>query len=395
VQEQILIEYINRLHAVVLLDGFDELPTEELRDSALRDISRLAEGLKDTRLVVTSRSSDFKYKLASLDKFEIASLNRGQVELFAERWLQSKDKANDFLGKVFASPFSDTTIRPLTIAHLCAIYERIQDIPDKPKSVYRRIVQLLLEDWDSQRQVKRPSMYAGFDHDRKFEFLAHLAFHLTAELKELRFSNTSLREAYAQIHRDHGLPAAQAAQVAAELESHSGLILESGRDYFEFAHKSLQEYLAADYIVRLPTLSLIDTKLSVLANELAIAVSLSSKPGAYLAELFLRSVDLERESTPWLETFLARLSLEKPELNVGASEYSAIAAVYLLSRTDQLEAASNLLRAAMPPNTSTLLGRHYEKAGSDKSFVYYRRSARSYTYKLPTSLRAPRALLEG
>ena len=313
---------------------------------------------------------------------------------FANRWLQSEPKAKDFLNKVFSSPFADTTIRPLTIAHLCAIYERIQDIPEKPKSVYRRIVQLLLEDWDSQRNIKRPSSYAKFDHDRKFEFLAHLAYFLTTDLKQLRFSTDSLKAAYRSIHADHGLPVAEAVRVVEELESHSGLILESGRGHYEFAHKSIQEYLAADYLIRLPNLNLAEEHLSLLPNELAIATSLSSKPAAFLVELFLRVVDVERESTPWLAAYMSRLVLEKPELNIGASEYSAIAAMYLLSRLEEADPASGLLRAAIPAGIGIQIRRHYSVAERTRETTFFRRTANSHIYKLPTSFRVSSALLE-
>ena len=44
------------------------------------------------------------------------------------------------------------------------------------------------------------------------------------------------------------------ASVIAELESHTGLFIQSGFDQFEFAHKSLQEFLTAEYLVKLPSI---------------------------------------------------------------------------------------------------------------------------------------------
>lgn len=394
IEKKLVARYLDGLRALLLLDGFDELATESARAAVVRDVEELIASCSASRIVITSRSSDFQYSMTGLEKFEIAPLSRDQVVTFARRWLQSDAKASDFLDKVFSSPFSDTTIRPLTVAHLCAIYERIQDIPEKPKSVYRRVVQLLLEEWDSQRHIKRPSAYAKFDHDRKFEFLAHLAYHLTTELRQLRFSTDSLKSAYKEIHAEHGLPANEALKVATELESHSGLILESGRDFYEFAHKSIQEYLAADYIVRLPSLTLVEAHLSLLPNELAIATALSSKPAAFLAELFLRVVDVERESTPWLAAYMARLVLEKPDLNIGTSHYSAIAAFYLLSRLEAGNPASVLLAAAVPARAGMQLRQFYSISERDRMNTFLRLTARSPTYKLPTSLRVPTELLE-
>lgn len=392
IKQRVLTRYIDDLNVAILLDGFDELASETLRASVEKDIGYLINHLKISKILITSRSIDFRYKFAELPKYEIAPLKREQIATFAERWLQSKDKATDFLTKVFSSPFSDTTIRPLTVAHLCAIYERIQDIPEKPKSVYRRVVQLLLEDWDSQRQIKRPSVYANFDNDRKFEVLAHLAYYLTAELRQLRFSHESLKKAYIDIHRDHGLPEAQGIQIIGELESHSGLILESGHGHFEFAHKSIQEYLAADYIVRLPLLSLIEDKVALLSNELAIATALSSRPASFLVELFLKIVDLERQSAGWLATYLTRLAQEKPDLQIGASTYSAVAVMHLISRSDTPNELMKLLSAALPVNTLKLISAYYQLSGKDVQYSSFRRMSSSRQYRLPDQLRIPTAL---
>ncbi|NVM87092.1 putative NACHT family NTPase [Variovorax sp. SG517] len=394
VKQRTLIRYIDDLNAAILLDGFDELPSESLKANVEREIAYLLENLKNSKILITSRSSDFRYKFAELPKYEIAPLKREQIQVFAERWIQSKEKASDFLKKVFSSPFADAAMRPLTVAHLCAIYERIQDIPEKPKSVYRRVVQLLLEDWDSQRQIKRPSAYANFDTDRKFEVLAHLAYYLTADLHQLRFSHESLRKAYIDIHKDHGLPEAQGVQVVGELESHSGLILESGHGHFEFAHKSIQEYLAADYIVRLPSLSLIEEKAHLLPNELAIATSLSSRPASFLVELFLKVVDLEKKSSEWLATYLLRLAQEKPDLQIGKSTYSAIVVLHLISRSDAPNELAKLLSPALPPDTLKLISIYYHHVGKDVQYSSFRRSGSSRHYRLPDQLRIPTSLFQ-
>ncbi len=387
IKKRTLTRYIDDLNIAILLDGFDELASDQLKNNVERDIDHLIKHLNTSRIIITSRSVDFRYKFAELPKYEIAPLTREQINIFAERWLESKEKAADFLTKVFLSPFADTTIRPLTIAHLCAIYERIHDIPEKPKSVYRRVVQLLLEDWDSQRQIKRPSAYAKFDNDRKFEVLSHLAYYLTTELRELRFSHESLRKAYVEIHRDHGLPEAQSVQVVGELESHSGLILESGYGYFEFAHKSIQEYLAADYIVRLPSLSLIDNKAPLLPNELAIATALSSRPAMFLVELFLNIVNIEKQSSDWLATYLGRLAQEKPDLKIGASMYSAITVLHLISRSETSEELTKLLSAALPPDCLKLIATYYELSGKDVQYCLFRRRNSSSQYRIPDQLR--------
>ena len=44
-----------------------------------------------------------------------------------------------------------------------------------------KIVNLLLEEWDEQRGIKRLSNYSSFEIDRKLEFLCRISYELTVE----------------------------------------------------------------------------------------------------------------------------------------------------------------------------------------------------------------------
>ena len=385
--------YLDDLQAVILLDGFDEISSPLVRESALKDIECMASALTRSRLIITCRSPDFRYRIASIEKFEIAPLSNEQVSTFAQRWLTSPAKATEFLKKVKRSPYADTTIRPLTLAHLCAIYERIQDIPEKPKSVYRRVVNLLLEEWDSQREVKRYSSYADFEGDRKLGFLAHLAFELTTEAKELRFNEGTLRILYSKICAHHGLPFDQRNKVISEIESHSGLIVESGYEYYEFAHKSLQEFLAADYVVRLPSLTTVARHIPIIPNELAIATALSSMPTIYLSELVLRALAKAKLPSEWYATFVSRLILEKPDLHLGTTALSVVSVLALLDKVKDPAVAAESFKALIPTDADRLISEYYVRTGSAQGFAVYKRTMQHKTYPFPQHLRIPESLV--
>lgn len=393
ITQRVVAAYIDGLKAAVLLDGFDEISNGTVKGAVLQEFDSLSRLLSSSRLILTSRSSDFRYSGESVRKFEIAPLTLKQVETFANRWLGSYDEAKNFLSKVAASPFADTAIRPLTMAHLCAIYERTKDIPDKPKSVYRRIVNLLLKEWDEDRRVKRESQYSTFDVDRKLEFLAQLAFELTTREGAVRFSSETLRKLYARIRADHGLPEKEATNVIQEIESHNGLVIQSGYDHFEFAHKSIQEFLAADYIVRLPSLVAISPVLHLLPNEMAIATALSSKPGEYLCELMLRAVASVKLKTTWYSTYANRLIQEKPDLTIGHTVFTTVAALHLATNTEDSERLGPLLKGMTAKSSIKVLSRYYKVAERSDGFIKFARLASDPDQKLPRELIAPENML--
>jgi hypothetical protein len=330
-KEEIVVELLNSLKILLIIEGFDELGYKKHRDLVLEEISSLATKLETSRMILTSRTADYYYSFEKFSEYEICPLNSKQIEDFATKWLGNPESAGKFIKAVEESPFSDTTIRPITIAHLCALFERVGTIPEKPKTVYRKIVNLLLEEWDEQRNIKRESSYAKFETDRKFEFLTNLAFYITGSSRRSIFSTNDLKYSYERIHQDFDLSNKEVSMVINELESHTGLFIKSGFELYEFAHKSLQEYLAAEYIVRLPTIPDGVRLIGQLPNEFAIATAISSNSSLYFNEFVhsrLSKINLPRS---FYQTFINRLLLEKPEFNRNESVGISALLLYSLS----------------------------------------------------------------
>jgi hypothetical protein len=135
-------------------------------------------------------------------------------------------------------------------------------------------------------------------------------------------------KAYERIHDNFGLPRGEAAKVANELESHTGLFVQGGYETFEFSHKSLQEYLAAEFIVRLPSVPAKGRMLLGLPNELAIATAISSRPSQYFAHLVLERFEALEPSFAFIRTFVTRLLLESPDFERSPIVGAALVALY-------------------------------------------------------------------
>ncbi|MBV9927034.1 MAG: NACHT domain-containing protein [Acidobacteria bacterium] len=327
-KKMVVLNVLDELKVLLVLEGLDELGSAERREDVLEEIRDLALNLEQATIVLTSRTGDFVYSIDNTAEFEISPLTPQQISKFSNKWLANKQVASEFLTQVNSSPFYDTTIRPLILAHLCAIFEREGRIPAKPKTVYRKIVNLQLEEWDLQRSVSRVSKYAKFEPDRKFEFLSDLAYKLTISKGGAIFSRDDLLRVYKEIYDDYGLKYNEAKQVATEIETHNGLLLQTSYTEFEFAHKSLQEYLAAEYLVRLPSIPSEPSELFKLPNELAIAVSISSKPSVYFTELVLQRLLHNDLNSAFLHTFLNRLISEKPDFSKSVRLGFAVLALH-------------------------------------------------------------------
>lgn len=331
IKEKILLhifsDFIERLDVLIILDGFDEISNEEIKTEVIRNLRLMSYSLRNSRFVLTSRSADYNIHIENSCEYEICSLNELQIKEFINKWLNNITQGESLLQQLKSSPYWDTTMRPLTLAHLCALFERNNSIPEKPKSVYRKIIQLLLEDWSNQRSIKRSSRYAKFEVDRKMDFLSRFAYELSVEFGRVSFNKSILELIYNTIYNDFDLPKGESHSVINELESHNGLILQTGTDKFEFAHKSLLEYLVADYLVKLTFPIRKAEILLAIPNELAIWIAISSNPGTTYFELILNILEKKCLQNEFLKPFLSRLIIEKPDFE--SNPLYAITNIYL------------------------------------------------------------------
>lgn len=306
-----IFEFLEQSNILLIFDGFDEIPSLELKQVIEKNFETLALSIRNSRFILTSRIGDFKLNLPNTQTLEICPLTDAQIKKLTSNWLKSQKQADDVYEKIKNSPYYDTTIRPLTLSHLCAIYERRKTIPEKPRYIYDLVIQLLLESWDEQRGIVRPSKYANFYIEKKKEFLAHLSFCFSTYLKSTIFSSDDIRFCYNKIYKRHNLPVSQAKKVVNEIESHSGILIQNGFNTYQFSHKSLQEYLTAKYLVSLASIPDIKT-LETLPNELAIAVALSASPNSYFLLLYNKRHDLKQG---FFLVFLLRLVEEMPDFS--------------------------------------------------------------------------------
>ncbi|MEM7374397.1 MAG: NACHT domain-containing protein [Bacteroidota bacterium] len=363
---------LEELNILLILDGFDELK-HELKEPVLEGISILALSLTTTRFILTSRTGDYYREIPKTTVFEICPLNEDQIQFFVQKWLGSEADANTMLKQISDSPFKDTMIRPLTLAHLCALFERYHRIPAKPKSIYKKTINLLLEEWDLQKSISRKSRYGQFDVDRKFDFLSHLAYQLSTEYRKMIFDSNILKDVYRRICQEYSLPDQDTQVVVDELENHNGIFIQSGYDSYEFAHKSFQEYLAAEYIVKLPGFPP-KSDILKLPSEMALAVAISSNPTLYFSDLMLREINQPIDQDlflSFLKSFFNRLVLEQPDFQLnpllGASVLYCYALCEKISEGDlqffneilNIKKVDQSIKLLSIKNSSVLFTRHH------------------------------------
>ena len=289
--EIVVPELIDNMIALLFLDGIDEVPVSA-RKRLNRGLEKLSSRLKYSRIISSCRTGDFTI-LEGFDTVSICKLDSERIKQIIDLWLGN---STSFIKDLNAVPYKDLANRPLFLTYLLAIYANIGELPSQPCDVYRRIIWLVIKEWDEQRKVKRESKYASFYEERKLEFLSSIAFELTYRQRKTSFSSDDLELAFEQIKDSFGFENIAPQKVVSEIEEHTGLINQAGYKSYEFSHSSLQEYLTAYYLVRASLTDAISEYLDSYPAPLAVAAAISSDPSEWLTGVLLSSSGLKASS---------------------------------------------------------------------------------------------------
>lgn len=302
---------LDELDVVIFFDGLDETSPHS-RISLEKEIAGLARSLRRSTLFVSCRSGDFIRLIEGFRIVEIKPLDEDQIRDVVDKWLPEPD---NFFNEVEKNYNLDILNRPLLLTQLLLVYQKANYLPSQPSVIYRRLLELLLKDWDEQRNVLRKSVYSEFEREQKYDFLCALAYHLTYATKVSSFSHDQLVGAYRDLCARFSLPKGQAVEVANEIESHTGIIVNYADGKFAFSHLTLQEYLCASHLVREPFAALRRKYLIEYPAPLAVAAALSSDPSRWLGFLILE-LGNGVPADSWCKLF-DRIVIENPRFTLS------------------------------------------------------------------------------
>lgn len=295
--------------SLLMIDGLDELKGDFL-PKFMADIRKFSLQLSKAKIIITCRTG-FYYTIGTIEGFnvlDILPLDSNQIQAIASLWIKDPE---GFTKALRLSPYNDLADRPLLLAQLLLIFDRYETLPKYPREIYELILELLLKEWDADRQITRASKYSDFTPKRKLEFLAELAFCLMYRNKSTQFGTKELMEIYSLICEKFELPKNEAPDVASEIETHTGIVISVGQKSYEFAHLSIQEYLCAEYIVRSPLNTSIVELIKNKPEPVAVAIALASDSTDWLCNLMTDQDALDALS-PSIGAFVYRLVLERP-----------------------------------------------------------------------------------
>ncbi|MFI6732797.1 NACHT domain-containing protein [Nonomuraea sp. NPDC050451] len=248
---------------LLLVDGVDELPVRH-RPAVREWLSRLLAAYPGMRVVVTSRPTAADARWLADEGFAAATLEPmtpGDLRELIRQWhvamrdcpslpcapeelegyelaLLARMESNPHLGVVASTP--------LLAAMLCALnLDRRTQLPRNRMGFYDAVLSLLLERRDAERRIADE---VSLDPDQKVWILRDLAWRLVSMGRSELSKATALKSVERKLALMTRMPY-PAADVLEHLLRRSGVLREPVPGRIDFAHRTVQEYLAAGQLV--------------------------------------------------------------------------------------------------------------------------------------------------
>jgi len=196
-------------------------------------------------MVLTSRIKDWHDEL-SVPTFNLTPLSNEDQVLFLEGYLEDKERAKNILGRLNSSPDGQTIAKnPWLLAMISKIAQAGKDLPQERVSIYRLYVELWYE--REFKKARHSNTDLPWTNKQVFNDLCYIAAHM-------RINGYSSEAPLSWIIETLAEKLTAGTKMIDFLGG--GMICSANRedDSFSFLNKPLQEYLAAEYVLKKPDL---------------------------------------------------------------------------------------------------------------------------------------------
>jgi hypothetical protein len=241
-------------HALVLLDGLDEVEREDLRTAIGNGVGAFWNRYPNVRVVLTTRPTA-TIQIPGFASFELLPWTDHQVSRFVHHWsaalndalglsVDSDTQANQIMRAIAShSGLRELARNPLFLTLLAFVHRQAYRLPSRRVELYDAFVGTMLGSWERARSLSHTL-------PRKFELAAveRILSSLALEMSKRDIGTIGI-DAAAAIARTSMSPDksedAEFSELLSELASQSAILAQRGMGEFSFAHLTFQEFFAA------------------------------------------------------------------------------------------------------------------------------------------------------
>ncbi len=302
---------------LVLMDGLDEVPTDQLRHNVQRQLQEIAKNYSTNRLVLTCRTQIMGAIPTSFTSVEIADFNEEQVRRFVQNWFIANGKSSaeaiqrwEKLSYVISNNLAlkELTTTPVLLSLICLVLHDEGEIPTQRDWLYQKGIKLMLSRWNDAKQID--DWEIGTVSYRRLGIEQKVA--LLTEIAARKFENPEnfvlfqQDEIAAQITQSLQLSnSSDGIAVLKAIEAQHGLLIERADELWSFSHLTFQEYFTIQWLTQLPPEELARKIASQQWQERVKEIVKSQQPADRLVQLIKQAIDRSITNKPEIQAFFA------------------------------------------------------------------------------------------
>lgn len=382
---------------LVLLDGLDEVSDPTMREAVQLAIESFIKEQRHpykqlptyNRFLITSRVSGYQKKaFEGYPHYLIASLTVEQMEDFLPRWchanvirnirgekIESEEdiqhEADTITQLLIRTVNHNEAIRklaeiPFLLTLLAAMQQAGTPLPDRRASLYKVVVKTLLYDRNEAKGLDTLTVAEAHQRIGPLAYEMHMnnsialneeyVYEQLARIIHRQHNQSSLSEGNEYNEQQIQVSNADKAEAKAYLKKfsdRSGLFVKRVDDYYDFSHRSFEEYFAALYLLR-----------QVERNrEQGIQLFIDHVTDNYdlWREPYLLAVASKSENDETMATLLIRALFNHPRTTQNLS-------LLLLSATAVLESEPDTIDSSLQHQIADALIQRYTQTLREKNF---------------------------
>lgn len=278
VPEAYFAHQLERGNCVVLLDGLDEVPTEDEFRAVVKAIESLALRYKGNQFIITSRIAGWRSGVnADFKLFYVNDLTDEQISTFIDSWYSAVER-NAVIGRLKDESATDRIARerrathratelkialrentgvrrlatnPMLLSIIALVHRSLATLPKERSKLYDECTKTLLEQWDISRGVRVDDTNLKLQQKQAIMRRLAVAFH-TGEIGDKGGGREASRDEVEKVIKEFlpsvGRTEEEATHLLQRLLERSGIITERRRNVLAFAHHTFQEYFTAQYL---------------------------------------------------------------------------------------------------------------------------------------------------
>jgi NACHT domain len=245
-------EICKSYNVIFLLDALDEVPRDML-SSVLDLIYNTSQIYPNSAMLISSRIGE-KTRLKGFTVHEISDFSEEERQVFVNKWFAINNAltmAPRLISAIAHTPaIAEITTNPLLLSLICILFKNDHNLPNQRSEVFERCIQILVREWDTEREFRRSSQFSALSDEKHIQILSEIASYYLKQSRRY-FGEDELARFVEHIQEEFEIEDADPREMIKEICSHYGIIVPAGYANYGFSHLSFQEYLTARYAVKM------------------------------------------------------------------------------------------------------------------------------------------------